>query len=613
MGGTLVLVSIVLSAASCDGASPTDGIDGGQAIPVVAPSGEFSCVRSDRLFTARVGDTLTAGAPASGRGVSDRLSVRLVPRSRILEPINNSTALVAVDTGRTWIVRLLRNCADSVEAAITADTSTVDPISVSAPSRRRYAGPSGTSQNDGTMNRPWSLAHAFALTGAFRGGDTLQLLPGIYKGVYRSRLAGSRGNPVVIIGPDTGRAVIDGGLSVDGPDAKYVAFEITSSDPQRQTGIPGSSPAGLSRTADAIAINAPRVSLLGMRIYDLGNALFAGLLAEDLVLEGNIVYNNGWMGPDRGHGHGFYLQNRSPSKKRVVGNVLFHQFSTGVKISGSSTAWLDNVEVNDNISFDNGEPVADRFGWSENIFHQGGIGRSGNLWFRRNLMVHSNDLAVSFKLNMGTTTAGNTLEFSENIVQGRASIGVWQNVMVRGNTFAMPFADALRGRPMVESHAPIAGPPFVVDWNRNRYVVKTRTAWPLSGFVNGRWRDLPFTEWVSSTGLDRNGAQLLPGEVSDVVRVIPLPSLPGRGFVAHWSTGTPGTFNVDIRSIVRNGQRFEIRHVFSLDGPPLVAGVFSGQTITLSARSPVPPDPVGMPLSRTRVRKPPAVYLVLAR
>ncbi|MFN7286256.1 MAG: hypothetical protein ACK5TD_00380, partial [bacterium] len=39
-----------------------------------------------------------------------------MPRSRILEPINNSTALVAVDTGRTWIVRLLRNCADSVEA-----------------------------------------------------------------------------------------------------------------------------------------------------------------------------------------------------------------------------------------------------------------------------------------------------------------------------------------------------------------------------------------------------------------------------------------------------------------------------------------------------------------
>ena len=550
----------------------------------------------------------------SGRGTNDRLSVRFAPRSGILRVLPGGTSLLAQESGTTWVLRTVRSCLDSVQVVVSAD-SVVDIGTPTANTAAKYfVSPGGHADNDGSAARPWSLTHAFSAPLRMQPGDTVQLLAGRYSGVFRSRLTGTRARPIVILGADSARPILDGGLIIEGSDAKYVDLEIMSSDPIRQTSVAGSTPAGFPRVNHSIEVNAPRINLLGLVIHDLGNALFAGVLAEDLVIEGCVVYNNGWIGPDRAHGHGFYLQNRRPSKKRIAGNVVFHQFSTGIKISGTSNAWLENVDVLDNVTFDNGAPALPRHGYSWNIFHQGGEQRSAALSFLRNVMVHSADETQGFKINTdGGAPGTDRLVFEDNLLQGRASIGPWMGTVIRNNIFAMPFSAPIRGTPILEVWATSITAPMVEAWNQNRYIVQASRAWPFGFQVGGRWTVLTFDEWRQQTGADGTGSIAVAPTPVSVTRTIALDSLPGRAMIVHWSISQSGSFTPDLSRVLRAGQRFAIRHVFALNGPPIVHGVYTGQAISLSAVSPPAPDPIGRPLDQTVRRQPPAVYMITSR
>lgn len=605
---------LFLVAGACGSTTVPDNAPAASAVGSAADGP--SCIRGDRLFGAKVGDTLRLGVPEpmSGRGVSDRLSVRLTPRSGILLALPGGASLLARAPGSTWVIRTVRSCVDSVQVVVSADSVVVIGAPVANTAAKYFVSPAGRADNDGSAARPWSLTHAFSAPLRIQPGDTVQLLTGRYSGLFRSRLTGTRARPIVIVGADSARPILDGGLIIEGSDAKYIDLEIMSSDPVRQTLVPGSAPAGLPRTNHSIEVNAPRINLLGLVIHDLGNALFAGILAEDLVIEGCVVYNNGWNGPDRSHGHGFYLQNRRPSKKRIAGNVLFHQFSTGIKISGTSIAWLENVDVLDNVTFDNGAPVSPQRGFSWNIFHQGGEQRSAALSFIRNVMVHSDDNTQGFKINAAAVAPGtDRLLFEDNLLQGRAAIGPWMGTVVRNNIFAMPFSAPIRGTPILEVWAPSISAPMVEAWSQNRYIVQASRAWPFGFQVGGRWTVLTFDEWRQQTGADRTGSIAVAPTPITVTRTIPLDSLPGRAVIVHWSISQSGSFTPDLSRVLRSGQRFAIRHVFSLNGPPVASGVYTGQPISLSAVSPPAPDPIGLPLDRSVRLRPPAVYLVTAR
>lgn len=605
----------LLLAGACGSATVPESTPSALAVQGSVADG-IACLRGGRQFVATVGDTLRLGVaePMTGRGITDRLSVRLTPRTDILRVLPGGASLLANAPGTTWVVRTVRSCVDSVEVVVSADSAAGISAPVTSRAAKYFVSPSGRTDNDGSAARPWSLSHAFSAPPRIQPGDTVQLLAGRYSGVFRSRLTGTRSRPIVVIGADSARPVLDGGLIIEGSDAKYVDFELMSSDPVRRTSVAGSTPAGLPRINYSIEVNAPRINLLGLVIHDLGNALFAGLLAEDLVIEGCVVYNNGWIGPDRAHGHGFYLQNRRPSKKRISGNVVFHQFSTGIKISGTSRAWLENVDVTDNVTFDNGAPAFPLHGYSWNIFHQGGAGQSGALSFLRNVMVHSADDTQGFKINAdGSPPGTGQLVIGENLLQGRAAIGQWIGTVVRNNIFAMPFSTPIRGTPILEIWAPSISAPMVEAWSGNRYIVQASRAWPFGFQVGGRWTVLTFDEWRQLTGADRTGSIAVAPTPISVTRTIPLDSLPGRAVIVHWSVSQAGSFTADLSRVLRSGQRFAIRHVFALNGPPIAQGVFTGQSITLSAVSPSAPDPIGLPLNRSVRRQPPAVYLVTPR
>ena len=76
-------------------------------------------------------------------------------------------------------------------------------------------------------------------------------------------------------------------------------------------------------------IGAPGVKLINMIIHDTrgGPGLFAGAVNAEAY--GCIIYNNGWNAPDRGHGHGLYVQNLN-GLMHLSDNIIFNQFGLGI-------------------------------------------------------------------------------------------------------------------------------------------------------------------------------------------------------------------------------------------------------------------------------------------
>src|SRR5207248_3041327 len=123
-----------------------------------------------------------------------------------------------------------------------------------------------------------------------------------------------------------------------------------------------------------------------------------------------FVYYNGWTAPDRGHGHGLYVQNVSGTK-RISGNVIFENFDNGIQAYGSPKAGLDNLDIEGNTIFDNGELIADP---ANNILIGGGT-VAKNARIVENLLYFS-AFAHGIQINLGYDPYGKGAEHA--IVSG---------------------------------------------------------------------------------------------------------------------------------------------------------------------------------------------------
>ena len=111
------------------------------------------------------------------------------------------------------------------------------------------------------------------------------------------------------------------------------------------------------------------LQLVDLVLHDGANGIGAFKEAHDLEIYGNLVFDNGWDAPDRGHGHGIYAQNETGTM-RIEDNLVFDQFGAGIHLYGSEAAFLDNFVIAGNASFGNGSPS--RHGFGRNLLLGGG-------------------------------------------------------------------------------------------------------------------------------------------------------------------------------------------------------------------------------------------------
>src|SRR5262245_25472993 len=197
-------------------------------------------------------------------------------------------------------------------------------------SREWYVAPGGSAANVGSIDRPLDLPTA--LDGRrVRSGSTVWLRGGVYRGPFKSYLAGTPQAPITvrqypgeraILADDRGRA--DGAtLHVFGEWTVYRDFEVTNTNDNRRHDREFR-PAGLE-------VQAPNTKFINLVIHDTGMGFGFWKESVDSELYGNVIFNSGTenVRSDMRHGHALYTQNESGTKW-IRDNIMVNGYGFGI-------------------------------------------------------------------------------------------------------------------------------------------------------------------------------------------------------------------------------------------------------------------------------------------
>ena len=250
-----------------------------------------------------------------------------------------------------------------------------------------YVSPAGTSDAAGSFGDPWNLQHALTQPSGVNPGDTIWLRGGLYAVTFVSYLNGTAASLVVVRQYPGERATLDGGnsagtavLAVRGSYTWFWGFEVMSSDPARQSNQSGSNPSDIHR-GDGIQIwqtgDHPGFKFINLAIHDARQGVSFWKEAVDAEINGCLIYYNG-------EGHEIYTQNQTGTK-HIVDNVIFENFDHGIQAYGSSSAYLNNYDIEGN-TFSSDGIIATPDGGRNLLI--GGDSTAQNLTIANNLLYY---------------------------------------------------------------------------------------------------------------------------------------------------------------------------------------------------------------------------------
>ncbi len=221
-----------------------------------------------------------------------------------------------------------------------------------------YVAPEGASANSGTKESPWDIASALNGRKEVRPGDTICLLEGTYRRrpneLFEVRAAGTAEAPIHVRPAAGARARIDGGLAVLSPSANLWVrdLEIFISEPVPEKPVSaGSSPRDLQRPNGGLHMHGGKdCKYINLSIHNCNQAISCWVGEINPEIYGCILYGNGWLGVDRGHGHCIYTQNDEGIK--TISNCIMtcrYDGSYTMHAYGSERAYVNNFLATENI------------------------------------------------------------------------------------------------------------------------------------------------------------------------------------------------------------------------------------------------------------------------
>lgn len=477
-----------------------------------------------------------------------------------------------------------------------------------------YVSPAGTPQSDGSYECPWDIATALAHPRTIAPGSTIWLGGGTYRGVFTSKLKGTDGVPIVVRATPGERVVIDSGgergdpLTVRGAWTTYWGFELMNSDTRRVVDTRGSYAVKAWR-GDGVTVLAPHTKLINLIIHDNSNGIGSWMAAEGAEIYGCLIFNNGWLGPDRGHGHGIYVQNKIGTK-RIVDSILFNNFGRGIQVYGTNASTV-GFHIEGNAAFNNYSPsgrgTAKRH---PNLFVGTVKLPADDIEIVGNYLYHPPDTYSEGGANMAlgyNRTVNKSIVVRDNYIAGGSralSLALWDEVTMTGNTFHAGRAGAIRSEKDIELSMfnRLADVRVVnnvalskYNWNGNRYYDDTRVSRfvPPTAFFFGKQPRRDYASWKEVTGFDE-ASQYASGR-PDGMHVVVRPNAyeRGRAHIVVYNWNASEFVEADVEAILPVNAKYEVRDVQNYFGAPIMSGIYKGGTLRVPLTKGEVAPPVG--------------------
>ncbi len=220
----------------------------------------------------------------------------------------------------------------------------------------------GVPNGSGTQSGPWDIASALEGRHKIEAGDTLWIHQGRYKAEPRVggtgfvvRLVGRGGAPVQVRAWKGEHVTIDGGLNIQPPSTHLWSWdvEILVSEPRPPAPVPPDpSYKNVNRPWGGLNVySGQECKFINLVIHDNSQGVSWWAASQESEMHGCILYDNGWAGTDRGHGHAIYTQNNEGVK--TISNCIFTGgYGYTLHAYGSSRADVNNYRVEGNIAYD---------------------------------------------------------------------------------------------------------------------------------------------------------------------------------------------------------------------------------------------------------------------
>ena len=390
---------------------------------------------------------------------------------------------------------------------------------------------------------PWDLRTALNQPSAVHPGDTIWVHGGTYAGTISTNLNGTSSLPIVVRNWNNERATIDGGNSngaaifnVGGSYTWYWGLEITSSTTNKISTQVTSWPTDIMY-GEGVEIkqggtDGTGCKFINLVVHDTRQGFSSWKEAANSEVYGCVVYDNGWLAPDRPHGHNFYIQNVTGTKL-FSDNYILRAYSHNIQSYGSSASNEDNEQFVGNIGVNGGE----------RNFMIGGDNPTQSPVWQDNVMYSDGSRAGSNNFYLGYPIGYNPGTF---------------NAVVTGNYFA-----------------------------GGGLTFNTQTSLTFSGNSGG------YTS-VDGGGAPAMSGQLVSGNPStDAVIIRQNKYEPARAnlVILNWSGAS--AVNVDLSSVVVTGQPYVIRDAQNYYGTPVASGTYSGGTVSIPMSGGTVPATVG--------------------
>ncbi len=479
-------------------------------------------------------------------------------------PIGVSTAGLAagVYTGNVVV---------SSSGASGSPVSVAITLVIGATLGQYYVSTQGTPTGDGSIGNPWDLQTALYQPSTVQPGATIWIRGGTYgngSGIFYSRLVGTAALPIIVRQFPGERATINGWLQVgccdqnpqpsQGAYTWFWGLEFASSVTDR-TGFSN----GASTILDAVDTWAPGTKFINNIVHDsrVGISMWKEAVGSEAY--GNVIYFNGFQASDRGHGHGFYVQNQTGTMN-ITNNVMFDQFDNGMQFYGTGAAYEKNLVVKGNISFNNGA-ISAGSAMADDVIFVNTNGISG-------VQLLNNYFYFTPSLGLGYNEMGWPAANQDIVVQGNYFVGGfeavsfqnWQTINFQNNTvytnqYIMNFITGAT--------------PSGYTWDNNTYYGTGVFAYNGSSTFLGGWQG-----W---TGWDTHSTSTPNAPTGLWAFVQPNSYEPGRANIAIYNWNLAATVQVDISSAMAVGTRYQVLDAQNYFGQPVASGTYTGAPITI--------------------------------